>query len=400
MKLDDNGAALSNTSARHVLTAGRVLVVGAGPVGLVAALRLAQLGVAVTVLERRPNLSAASRASTLHSPTLEAFATLGIIDFALAHGHTVERIHYYAQGALVADFDLGLLASDTPYPHRLHLEQSEIARRLQARLAEHAHAEMMFDAEVVDMTQDNTGVAAVLRNGQVIVGAYLLAADGARSQVRTALGIAFDGEDYASRVLRVMTPHNLAHDIVPGCASVAYLFDGADSCSLLRMPDLWRIIFRVGAEESDEQALDPVGIRQKLARFLPGGAELPIASTDIYGVSRRVAFTFRHGRVLIAGDAAHVTNTRGGMNMNAGIHDAMAAAEALAAGTEVALSFYAHARHAMATEKLIPRTDRTVAGGTAWLERVRATAGDPAAARTFLLGTSMLDMTTAIPVPA
>jgi 2-polyprenyl-6-methoxyphenol hydroxylase-like FAD-dependent oxidoreductase len=165
------------------------------------------------------------------------------------------------------------------------------------------------------------------------------------------------------------------------------------------MPDVWRIIFRIAHDESDETALVEENIRTRFARFLPpGGMDIPIAGTDIYRVERRVAASYRVGRVLIAGDAAHITNTRGGMNMNCGLQDAVSAAEAIAVAIhdpmagEAALSRYAAERRKIATDMLIPRTDRVVAGGPAWLEKVRATAADPVAAENFLLGTSMLDM--------
>jgi 2-polyprenyl-6-methoxyphenol hydroxylase-like FAD-dependent oxidoreductase len=366
-----------------------VIIVGAGPVGLVAALRLAQLGLAVTVLEKRPALSAASRASTFHAPTMAAFETLGILDAVRHKGCPVHRVHYYgvAEG-LVADFDLGLLAPHTRFPQRLHLEQSEVCAALRDRLLAFPDCTIAFDAEVTTLAQTEAGVTLPGR----ATGTALLAADGARGTIREALGIAFEGQDYANRVLRVMTAADLS-DLIPNVAPMSYVFDGAESCSLLRMPGLWRIIFRVPATETDEQALDPATIRARLARFLPeGAADLPIASADIYRVSRRVAASYGAGRVLLAGDAAHITNTRGGMNMNCGIHDAMEAAAAIADGSMAALDRYRAGRRAVATDMLIPRTDRTVSGGRAWLDTVRAIAADPKAAEKFLLGSSMLDM--------
>ena len=377
-------------------SSSQILVAGAGPVGLVAAVRLAQLGVNVTLLEKRPALNTASRASTFHAPTIEIFERLGILDEVRPKGCPVERIHYYgvAEG-LVADFDLRLLAPHTRFPQRLHLEQSEVCAALLDRLVAIPNGRVAFDTEVGNIEVHEAGVAVT--GGHA--GHILLAADGARSAVRQAQGIVFEGQDYANRVLRVMTPIDL-DGLVPGVAAMSYIFDGAESCSLLKMPGLWRIIFRVPGEETDAQALDPAAIRARLARFLPpGAADLPVAAADIYRVSRRVAASYGEGPVLLAGDAAHVTNTRGGMNMNCGIHDAMAAAEAIAEGTSSALENYRIGRRAVATDKLIPRTDRTVSGGRAWLDTVRATAADPARAEQFLLGSSMLDMV-GLPFPA
>jgi 2-polyprenyl-6-methoxyphenol hydroxylase-like FAD-dependent oxidoreductase len=366
----------------------KFVVAGAGPVGLVAALRLAQLGLDVTVLEKRPALTTASRASTFHAPTIEIFEQLGILDDVRHKGRRIDRIHYYDVGeGLVADFDLGLLAPHTRFPQRLHLEQSEVAAALVAKLREFPRASVAFDTEAAGVEQDRDGVVVAGRRADALIGA-----DGARSRIRSELGVAFEGEDYASRVLRVMTDADLA-DLIPGVAAMSYIFDGHESCSLLGMPGLWRIIFRIPAEETDEHALDPATIRARLARFLPeGAADLPIFSSDIYPVSRRVAARYGEGRVLLAGDAAHVTNTRGGMNMNCGISDAMEAADAVAEGTQAALDRYRAGRRAVATDMLIPRTDRTVSGGKAWLAKMRETAADPARAEQFLLGSSMLDM--------
>ena len=103
-------------------------------------------------------------------------------------------------------------------------------------------------------------------------------------------------------------------------------------CGLLRMPDLWQIAVPLPDDESDEAALEERALRARLARFLPFGATvLPLVAREVQPVRRQVAGTYAAGRVLLAGDAAHQAQTRSGLNMNCGLHDAMAAAEALAA---------------------------------------------------------------------
>ena len=137
-----------------------------------------------------------------------------------------------------------------------------------------------------------------------------------------------------------------------------------------------------------------------LARFqdaLPAATRLPtVIGKDIYSVSRRVAGRFREGRTYLAGDAAHVTNTRGGMNMNCGFHDGAAVgraiARALRANDQSLADAASDERHRVANEHLIPRTDRNVTGGPAWAETLRQTARDPAAARAYLRTSAMLDM--------
>src|SRR5690606_11805374 len=146
-----------------------------------------------------------------------------------------------------------------------------------------------------------------------------------------------------------------------------YLQD--DSMSMLRMPDCWRLIMRLDAAEKEEQFDDPVLIRKRLAKFLPRQAEvLTIDAHDSYSASLRQASTWQCGRVALAGDAAHVTNTRGGMNMNCGIHDAWCLSRHLVHGfrtdsIESELMHYAASRREIVRTMLVPRTDSNVVSG-------------------------------------
>jgi len=234
---------------------------------------------------------------------------------------------------------------------------------------------------------------------ETLDGAFLIAADGSRSDGREALRIPFDGEEYPDKILRVMTDDDL-DALLPGIAPVTYLWNGTKSLSFLRMPDCWRIILRVPKEIDDERALDPEWILPRLRDVMPRIERLPnVLMKDVYGVSKRVAARYRDSRVILAGDSAHVTNTRGGMNMNCGIHDAYAIAglivEALRGGDSALVEKAADERRRVATQMLIPRTDRSVAGGPAWLEQVRAMAASTAKTVSYLRTTAMLDMTAA-----
>jgi 2-polyprenyl-6-methoxyphenol hydroxylase-like FAD-dependent oxidoreductase len=381
-----------------MMQVSEVIVAGAGPVGLTAALALAEAGVAVTVAEKRPALSAASRASTFHPPTLAILDRLEVLDEVHHRGQVAERVQYRTPDGVFAEFPLAALEGETRFPYRLHLEQAQVTPIILERLRAYRHARVLFDAEVQQVVQRGERVVVRVRHGaghETLDGDYLIAADGSRSDVRAALGIAFDGEDYPDKILRVMTGDDL-DALLPGIAPVTYLWNGMKSASFLRMPDCWRIILRVPREVEDEQALDPGWILSRLREVMPGIDRLPdVLMKDIYGVSRRVASRYRDGRVLLAGDSAHVTNTRGGMNMNCGMHDAYALARAIieadGAGT-APVEDASDERRRVATQMLIPRTDRNVAGGDAWLAHVREMANDRAKAVAYLRTTAMLDM--------
>jgi 2-polyprenyl-6-methoxyphenol hydroxylase-like FAD-dependent oxidoreductase len=383
-----------------------VIVAGAGPVGLTAALLLADAGVPVTVVEKRAQLSAASKASTFHPPTLAILHHLGVLDAVQGLGQVVDRLQYRtAADGVFAEFPLSDLRGETPFPYRLHLEQAQLTSIMLERLAAHPHARVLFATELVDVVAGpRTVEARVRREGreETLAASYLIGADGSRSDVRRSLGIAFDGEDYPDKVLRVMTTDDLG-TLLPGIAPVTYLFNHGRSASFLRMPDCWRIILRVPREVDDATALDPDWIFARLADVMPHCRRLPtVVMKDVYGVARRVAASYRAGRVVLIGDSAHITNTRGGMNMNCGLHDAFAVAPAIARalrnGNAADVDAAADERRRVATQLLIPRTDRNVSGGEAWLQQVESMAADPVKRVAHLRASAMLDMT-AVPAP-
>lgn len=378
-----------------------VLVAGAGPVGLVAGLLLARAGVRVRVFEKRETLSRASRASTFHPPTLAILDELGVADAAVSAGRVVREIQYL-DGAhkVLARFDMSDLATETSFPFRLHYEQAELTREIAGVLQQLPNAQITFGAEVIGAETAGSRVAADIRfaaGREKVVGAWLLAADGARSAVRESLGIEFDERPYGMRVLRIMTRQDL-NSVVPGIAPLSYVFNDEGSCSLLEMPDCWRIILRVPAGTSERLALDRDWLREQLGSFfaLSDLREPDFVSTDTFAVSRAIAGENHAGRIFLIGDAAHLTNTRGGMNMNCGIHDAYAIAGALIdtlkGGPESMLGRRAAKRHEIARNELIPRTDQRVAKAGDWLRDVCECADDPIRSREFLRSASMLDI--------
>jgi 3-(3-hydroxy-phenyl)propionate hydroxylase len=304
----------------------RVLIAGAGPVGLVAAANLVRHGVPVTVLEAGDDLSEESRASTFHPPTLDMLDMLGAAQPLIAQGLVAPTFEYRTKArGLLARFDFGAIADVTAHPYRVQCEQSKLTRILYEQLRGRENFEVQFASRVESVTQHPSAVeVAVDRGGrtEVHAGAWLIGADGARSDVRRSLDIAFEGFTWPERFLVVSTPFDF-RSVIADLAAVSYVADPERWHFLLQIPGLCRVMFPVSADESDELALSPDFAQSLMATVVPGISHYEIAHVTLYKVHQRVAGTFRQGRAFLAGDAAHINNPLGGMGMNGGIHDAV-----------------------------------------------------------------------------
>jgi 3-(3-hydroxy-phenyl)propionate hydroxylase len=389
------------------MTPPHVLIAGAGPVGLVSALVLATADIRVTVLERNPTPAEDLRASTFHPPTLDMLARFGLPEELIAQGLIAQTTQQRdrSQG-LVAEFDMSLLAGDTQYPFRLQCEQWKLNRLLIERLAQFPHAQLALNAQVQTVSQDDARVSlTALVDGalQTYQGDYLIGADGAWSAVRQSLGIEFEGFTYPERFLVVSTAFEFA-DHLPNLSYVNYISDPNEWCVLLRVPTLWRVLFPTRAEESDEDVMADASIQNRLQGLvaLPGGYET--VHRTLYKVHQRVAKSFRQGRVMLAGDAAHINNPLGGMGMNGGVHDAFSLADKLVqiinhGASQDLLSRYERQRRPIAIDYINANTarnkqtleERDPAARRKTQDQLRATAADPAAAKAYLRKTSMLD---------
>jgi len=304
----------------------RVLIAGAGPVGLAAAANLVRNGIPVTVFEAGADLSEESRASTFHPPTLDMLDRLGAAEPLIAQGLIAPQFQYRTkQQGVLAQFDFGAIADVTGHPYRVQCEQSKLTRILYDQLRDHPDFELQFGSPVQDVTQHSSGVEITIeRNGrrEARSGRWLIGADGARSDVRRSLGVEFDGFTWPERFLVVSTPFDF-RNVIPDLAAVSYVADPQRWHFLLQIPGLCRVMFPIAADESDELALDGAFARSLMATVVPGISSYEIAHTTLYRVHQRVAKSFRRGRAFLAGDAAHINNPLGGMGMNGGIHDAM-----------------------------------------------------------------------------
>ena len=315
----------------------RVIVVGAGPVGAVTALALVKNGIPVTLIEAEAEPPEDQRAATIHPPTVEMLVELGLKDEAFAEdasGGLLSPIFHFRDrvtGELVAVFDLGLLKGEVPYPFVVQWEQYKLVRAARPHIEASGIAEVRFSAKVTGLEQSADDVAVTLTNAQgereKLRGRYLIGADGGRSTVRRLADIEFEGFTWPERFIKIGTSFDFGAT-GRGFCTRNYFSDPNEWLNLFKVkgygpPGIWRGIMPVPPQETDEQALSMESIQRRLQGIHPrsGGYEIPYHA--LYAVHQRVAATFNKGRVLLAGDAAHVNNPIGGMGMNGGIHDAM-----------------------------------------------------------------------------
>lgn len=382
-----------------------VCVVGAGPVGLTSALVLARAGLRVQVFEQLGALSGASLAATFHPSTLDLLDELGVMEGFGALGRVVSSIQWRDRaGALLGVLDYALLADATRHPYRLHAEQADLTPLLLAELRRLPNASVRFNSRVTHAEGKTDSVRLRIEApGETFrcESAFVVAADGARSGVRAALGVDHFEQSYPSYAIRVITDTDLAA-LLPGLSPLTYIRDVGQSSSLLGLRDHWRVVFRVPGQPPDTPRVDPHAL---LARSLTNvTTRLAVRSVQTYRLARGVLGSYRAGRVVFVGDAAHITSTAGGFNMNCGIHDAVELGSALASvllgdRPDTDLTRAADRRRSILLNKVIPRSEKRVAGvqdpasselGAAIAE-LRAIATDPILARRYLIQASLLD---------
>jgi len=371
---------------------------------MVAAANLVRRGVPVTVLEANAALSEESRASTFHPPTLDMLRGLGAAEPLIAQGLKAPQFQYRTKrDGLIAQFDFAAIADATAHPFRLQCEQSRLTRILLQHLRGNGNFEIIFSSPVRGVTQTADGVdVAVMRSGmETETARWLIGADGARSETRSALDIEFEGFTWPERFLVVSTAFDF-HAVIKGLVSVNYVADPQRWHFLLQIPGLWRIMFPIAANESDELALSNDFAQSLMAQLVPGIDRYEIAHTTLYRVHQRVAQTFRKGRAFLIGDAAHINNPLGGMGMNGGIHDAFnlsdKLAEIYAGADDRLLDRYERQRRAVAVDAVQQQTNRNhqilserdPATRRKSLDAMRQTAADPALARDYMLKSSMI----------
>lgn len=342
----------------------RVVIAGGGPVGMVMALALYKQGVPFIVLESLHEPFVDQRAASNHPPTVAMLGELGLADEIVPEGlkAPVFRIHDRVNGELVAEFDLADIRDELRYPFVLQYEQYKIVRKILQLHGSKPEFDVRFSHAMTGLTQhdDHIDVHVDTPDGrQTLRAAYLIGCDGGRSTVRKSAGIGFEGFTYPELFIKIGTYFDfMAQD--SRLAIRNYFSDPDEWCNLFKVNGedgrpIWRGVFPMRVGETEAEAKTPEALQRRLQKFFPKARDYEIAYANVYTVSQCVAATFRDGRVLLAGDSAHVNNPIGGMGLNGGIHDAMNLAGKLArvwkgeAGPEL-LDLYSRQRRTAAVE--------------------------------------------------
>jgi 3-(3-hydroxy-phenyl)propionate hydroxylase len=195
-------------------------------------------------------------------------------------------------------------------------------------LAPMPHAEVRFSARVTNVVQEGDSVTVEFDTPdgpETLGGSWVIGADGGGSVVRKGAGIGFAGFTYPERFALISTPYDLAQR---GYTETAYISHPVEWCAVFHLPHLgppglWRFLYGCRPDETEEEALSDERVEERLQAVVPKEGCYETVHRTIYRVHQRVADTFRNGRLLLAGDAAHLNNPLGGFGLNSGVQDAM-----------------------------------------------------------------------------
>jgi 3-(3-hydroxy-phenyl)propionate hydroxylase len=388
----------------------RIVIAGAGPVGLTAAYALLRQGIPVILLESYADLPTDPRASTFHPPTMELLESLEVADEVHGMGIEVPKWQFRdLKEGLVAEFDLAVLSDITRYPFRLHCEQHKYARMLLRKVEKMDGCEIRKSRNVVSAREDENGVIVTVDGPdgpEEVGGRHLIGCDGGKSPVRHAMDVSFEGLTFEERFLVLTTSFDYTGH---GFGGTCYIADPDRWYSMFKVPadgppGHWRVVSPVEADVDKATAFDDDECQRRIQAVLPhpDGGDFPILHKNLYQVHQRIAGRFAKGNIFLAGDAAHINNPLGGMGLNFGIHDALNLAEKISAvyrgdAKEDVFDLYDRQRRTVAEEYLLAQTaqnkrdleESEPEARARRQEEWRKTASDPKAAREFLLRTAM-----------
>lgn len=367
------------------------IVVGGGPTGFISALGLAQAGAEVLLIEAGEAIIDSPRAAVYHWSTLDGLERLGIREEAETIGFPKQDYLWLVRrtGERIA-YDLSVLQEVTRFPYNIHLGQDRLAKIARDRLERLPNAQVRFGTRLEQLSQDADGVTLTTDTGEALRARWVVGADGAGSTVRRELGLAFDGFTWPERFVAT----NVYHDFESaGYGLSTMVIDDKWGAVIVRIArdGLWRCTYMEDAALPEETFLERVPAAY--AHLLVGEGDYRLDRAAPYKMHQRCAESFRRGRVMLAGDAAHVTNPTGGFGLTTGLFDAFSLWPTLAAvvldGADPALlDRWAEDRRRIYLEKTSPQATaykrfvfHANGGGVqleAALDGMRAMAADPA----------------------
>ncbi len=387
-----------------------IIVAGAGPVGGLLALYLAREGFNVVLLEKDKTLPEDLRASTFHPPSMDMLDRLDLMPRLIELGLIVARYQYRDRRSNeIAEFDMSAIKDETKHPYRLQCEQWRLNKICCEELSKIPNAKVLFQhgvVKVIDQDADGVNILVSTPDGEKTMrGSYVIGAEGANSMIRQSTGLQYAGFTYPEKFLVASTPYPL-EKFLPRLAGVNYVSDPEEWCVVLRCNNMWRVLFPTKPGETNERLLSDEYIQDRLQHLAPKQGDFEIGHRTLYNVHQRVADSYIAGRVLLAGDAAHINNPLGGMGMNGGLHDAFNLAEKFLAVRDgkmegkAAFDLYDRQRritatkfvqeHTAANKKLMEEKDPD-AQKKRQADFMRQ-AADPVLAKKFLLKTSMINV--------
>ena len=386
-------------------TSQPIVIVGAGPVGLFAAVLLVRAGFSVIVLEKNDHLALDMRASTFHPATLDLLGSVGLAEPLVARGSITQGWQYMIHGTKKhAVFDLESISDLTDHPFRLQCEQFHFSNIAVEYLVSSPLFQIRFGHELLKV--ENRGNEVDLQvcspvSEYGLMTPWLIVANGGRSTIRKDMGLAFEGSIFPRTSIALVLNHPFQNDI-PGLLGVNYVWTDSGYYGLMQIRDLWRFFYSPDPEQSVAQTLSEPVAQAHLQAIFPANEPYELLQRNHYTLQQRCLESFRAGHILFAGDAAHLDSPAGGMGMNGGMHDAQCLVEhlvpVLQGADDSLLDRYSRRRRTIALEDIQHLSTRNYR----WLgetdpdkreeiwQELQDTVNDQDKTRNFLLNSSMI----------
>ena len=384
-----------------------VLIIGAGPVGLTLAMRLGLKGHKVCVLEAQSDIETDLRASTFHPPTLDLYDEQGItaqlIESGLVAPTWQVRMNHTNE---FAEFDLSILKDHTNHPYRLQCEQWRLSGFLRDYIENKLpNVSLLWGHPCESFNQDASSVVVNSKSSTsdltTFKAKFLIGCDGARSIVRKNLCLEFEGQTFPETTI-LATTHFPFQNYLDHLSYINYCWTSDGTFSLLRLKNLWRVSLYPSLDESIDCAVESQSVRRKINQISSSFGDSPILEIRPYKIHQRVVKQYVVGRVLLAGDAAHINSPSGGMGMNGGVHDAFNLADKLnrilkGEGIEL-LNKYERQRRPIAIKHVIEQSsknrarmqEKDMSKRLLTLQELKRKSQDKSLALDYLLETSMI----------